>query len=209
MSVKAASPGPIFWVLSGILCACTLAALLVTAIQVKNRKMAARYGERIEEPAAPDGHLREIVLRRGESARVEHLRLDFPKTSETLEVRDSQDHLLVRFTQLRRGQERGWQELRLKLIDVQPNELRVAPEFRPGSPCFGPGDYVSLRPGLRVEFADGRGATLTAWDPSKPEARLKVESGGRAEESALTEDETRRALGLTMSLHRGELSLSD
>jgi hypothetical protein len=99
--------------------------------------------------------------------------------------------------------------LRLKLLDVQRDELRVAPEFRPGSPCFGPGIYVSLRPGLRVEFAEGRSATLIAWDSSKPEARLKVEAGGRAEESALAADETRRVLGLTMSLRRGELSLSD
>lgn len=209
MSVKAAAPGPVFWVLSGILCACTLAALLVTAIQIKDRKMAARYGERIDAPAAPDGRLPEIVLRRGESARVEHLRVDFPKTLDALEVRDSQGHPLVRFTQLRKGQERGWQELRLKLLDVQPDALRLAPEFRPGSPCFGSGVYVSLRPGLRVEFADGRGATLTAWDPAKPEARLKVESGGRAEDCALAGEETRSALGLTMTLHRGELSLSD
>ncbi len=209
MSVKAASPGPVFWVLSGILCACTLVALLVTAIQIKDRKMAARYGERIDAPAAPDGRLPEIVLRRGESARVEHLRLDFPKASDALEVRDAQDRPLVRFTELRKGQERGWQELRLRLLDVRPDELRVAPELRPGSPCFGTGVYVSLRPGLRVEFAGGRGATLTAWDPAKPEARLKVESVDRAEECALAGEETRRALGLTMTLHQGELSLSD
>jgi hypothetical protein len=209
MSVKAAAPGPVFWVLSGILCACTLTALLVTAIQIKDRKMAARYGERIDSAPPPDARLPEISLRRGQSARVEHLGLRFPPEADVLEVRDAQDRPLVRFTGLQRGQERGWQELRLKLLEVRKDELRVAPEFRPGSPCVGAGSYLALRPGLRVEFPGGRSATLVAWDPAKPEARVKVEAVDHAEEQVLGPDQRCSALGLTLSLHQGELSVSD
>jgi hypothetical protein len=206
MSVKA-PPGPVFWILSGILCACTLVALLVTAIQIKDRKMAARYGERIEAAPAPDGILPETVLRRGQTTRVEHLRLHFPSDSEALEVRDAQDHPLVRFTGLQSGQERGWQELRVKLLDVRKDEFRIALEFRPGSPCFGTGTYVALKPGLRVDFPGGRSATIVAFDAST--ARVKVESGPKTEELSLAADESRRALGLTLKLHQGEWSISD
>jgi len=208
MSVKAATPGPVLWVLSGILCACTLAALLVTAVQIKARKMAARYGERIETvPAAPDGGAAELVIRRGQSARVEHLRLSFPESSDTLEVRDAQERALVRFTGLQTGQERGWQELRLKLLEVRKDELRLAAEFLPGSPCYGSGIYVALKTGLRIDFPGGRRATVVLWDP--PTARIKVESSTQAEEQSIAPEESRPILGLTLTLHRGELSISE
>jgi len=38
-------------------------------------------------------------------------------------------------------------ELRLRLVDVTPDELRIAAAFQPGAPCFGPGDYTTLRTG--------------------------------------------------------------
>jgi hypothetical protein len=210
MSVKAASPGPIFWVLSGILCACTLAALLVTAIQVKNRKMAARYGERLDTPPAPEAPLTdELLLHRGRPTSFQHFHLELPANSDALEVHDARDRTLVRFTGVHKGDERGWQELRIRVLDVQKDEIRVAPEFRPGAPCFGAGTYLELRTGLRIDFPQGRSATLVAWDPAKPEARVKVEAADRAEEQTLGEGERRGLLGLTFELHQGQLSVTD
>lgn len=211
MSVKAAPPGPVFWILSGVLCACTLAALLVTALQIKERKMAARYGERLDQPPAAlaGAPLAEIVIRRGRPTPVEHFLLELPANAEGLEVHDARDRALVRFQGLRRGDERGWQELRLRILDVQKDEMRLAAEFRPGAACTGAGTYLALRAGLRVEFTAARSATLLDVDPAKRQVRLKVEVGDRAEEQALGEGERRTVLGLTFSLERGELSISD
>src|SRR6185295_19066072 len=134
---------PVVKVLAGILVLCTLVALWVTAARIKERKIAARYGERIETSPTPDAPLPEITLRPGKPAGVGHFTLDL---DNGLLVTDAQHRPLVRFRDLKTGDERGWQELRLKVLAVDPDSMRLAAEFRPGSPCFGPGDYLALRP---------------------------------------------------------------
>src|SRR5882672_8830966 len=192
-------PGKLFWVFAVILCACTLTALLVTALQIKRRKMAARYGERITE-TAPDAAIPEITLRRGQTTCIEHFSLDFGKASDGLEVHSAQGLPLVRYSDLKKGVEMGWQELRLRLVDVTPDELRIAAAFQPGAPCFGPGDYTTLRTGLRIELPGGRSVTVLGWDAAKSEARLQIESGGRAEELTLGSGPERSVLGVRVAL---------
>lgn len=205
MAVKA-GPGPVFWVLAGILSLCTLTALWVTAARVKAQKLAARYGDSEEAPPPPSP---EHALRRGIPARVGHFTLEFLKTGDVLEVRDAQDRPLARFPGLRKGQERGWQELRLSVLDAAPDELRVGAQFQPGSPCYGPGTYLALKTGLRIDPAQGRSITLLAWDPAKPEARLKVDVAGGSEEQTLADGETRGILGVTVSLRQSALDVAD
>jgi hypothetical protein len=206
MAVKA-PPGPLFWIPAGILVVCTLVALWVTAAQVKARKMAARYGERIQPAPVVDAPLAEVTLRRGKPVTVGHLTLDLDQNDGSLTVLDAQQRPLARFGGLKKGDERGWQELRMKLLDVDADAVRIATELRPGAPCLGPGTFRALRPGLRVELPGGRALTLVAWDAVKPEAKVKVEAGDRAEELTLTADQERTALGVRAVLRSLALTL--
>lgn len=206
MSAQAPPPlHPVIKGLAAVLVLCTLVMLWMTAARIKANKIAARQGDAGEPIAAPPPApvLPELTLRPGRAAPVGHLTLEVADAA--LVVRDAQQRTLVRFTGLRTGQERGWQELRLRLLDVTPGELRVAPELRPGSPCYGAGVYVALRTGLRVDFPGGRSATLVRW----PEARVKVEAAGRVEEQDLADDEPRDILGLKVFLRKQELDLSE
>jgi len=207
MAVKA-PPGPLFWIPAGILVLCTLVALWVTAAQIKARKMAARYGERIEADPAPDGRLPEFVLRPGQSTRVEHLTLDLDKADGSLVVLDAQERPLVRYSGLRKGDERGWQELRIKVLAVDAESIRLATEFRPGAACLGPGAFIALRPGLRIETAGGWALTLVTWDEAKPEARVKIESGSGTREDTLRPGEEHLAFGVRVVLKDRALTLN-
>lgn len=56
MAVKSAVPSrrlKAAWIGAGLLCAVVLALLWVTAHQIKDRKMRARYGEKIRQPSLP------------------------------------------------------------------------------------------------------------------------------------------------------------
>jgi hypothetical protein len=202
MAVKA-PPGLLFWIPAGVLVLCTLVALWVTAAQIKARKMAARYGERIEADPAPDGRLPEFVLRPGQSTRVEHLTLDLDKADGSLVVLDARQRPLARYSGLKKGDERGWQELRIKVLAVDADSIRLATEFRPGAACLGPGRYTALRPGLHIELPGGRGATVAAWDPAKPEVRVHV----GAEEITLTAGQARTVGGVRLALKDLSLEL--
>ena len=190
---------PVVKVLAGILVLCTLVALWVTAAQVKANKIAARYGERIEAtPVAPAF----TAVSRGRPARIGHFTLALPKADAALVVHDAQDRPLVRFTALRKGQERGWQELNLKILEVKTDEVQVVAEFRPGTPSLGTGTYLALKPGLRVDFSQGRSVTLVS------ETQVNVEGGGRTEMIKLDGTE-QTVLGLKLRLRGAELDLAE
>src|SRR5205085_805564 len=105
MAVKAPL-GPLYWIPAGILVACTLVALWVTAAQIKARKMAARYGERIDPAPVQEAPLPDLTLHRGRPATVGHLTLDLDKADGSLLVLDAQQRPLARFSNLKPGDER-------------------------------------------------------------------------------------------------------
>ena len=89
----------------------------------------------------------------------------------------------------------------MTLAGVSQEALLIDPEFIPGAACFGPGIYLDLRAGLRVEFPRGRALTVTAWDPVKAEGRIKLDAGGRSEEHPMSGTST--LLGLRWTLREG------
>lgn len=211
MPVKAPSPnGPpsaLTWTFVAILCACTLVALWVTAARVKANKLAARYGERIERPAiivAEDARLPRIVLKRGERLHVEHFILHFPDSGDRLTVQDAKDQPLVEFHRIRKGEQRGWQELRMTFLEAAKDHLTIEAELRPGASSFGPGGYRAIRPGLRVEFDPQRSVTVTAWDPDKPELKLKIDTDGQSEERTLVAEAEARVRGISFCLKKSD-----
>ncbi len=185
-------------VLAGLLVLCTLVALAVTAFRVKANKMRARYGVG-DEPDVIEPRLAPIKLHSGQSAGVQHLRVLYDQG--TLQVRDAQDKALVTFSDLKRGQRCGWQELRMTLTMVTKDDVLIEPEFIPGSPSFGAGAYRELRAGLRVEFPRGRALTVTAWDPVKSEGKIKLEDRERSEEHPMSGTST--PMGLRWTLRDG------
>jgi len=189
---------PVVKVLAGLLVVCTLIALAVTAFRIKANKMRARYGIG-EEQDVIEPRLGPIRLHAGQSAVVQHLQLRYAQG--TLQVRDAQDKALVTFSELKRGQRCGWQELRMTLTLVTKDDLEIEPEFIPGSPCFGAGTYGEWRAGLRVEFPRGRALTVTAWDPVTSEGRIKLEDAQRSEEHPMSGTST--PMGLRWTLREG------
>src|SRR5262245_63910650 len=172
MSVKATQR--LQWTFAAILCGCTLVALWSTAMSVRERKLAARRGERIQgaDPVrltGGDGRPMRIPLRRGQKLAVEHFSLLYQ--DESLSVVGH-----VEFLNLKKGEQRGYQELRLTVLEVDPTEVVVEAEIRPGASSYGDGRY-EIRPGLQVEFDRKRFVTVTAWDPAKPEVKVKVLQG--------------------------------
>ncbi len=194
---------PVVWVLAGILCLCTLTAMWVTAARVKAAKMAARYGVGVEaEPGAL------VCLKRGRPVPAQHLTLAY--VAEGLEVRNAQGKALVRYPDPRPGQHLGWQELRLTLRDAPKDELLVEVDFVPGAASTGAGLYLELRAGLRIEFSKGRAVTLTAWDPTKLEGKVKFEAAERNEERPLSSSQTLYGLSATLRQKPGgQLLLED
>lgn len=134
---------------------------------------------------AADARPLRLQVRSGARLAVEHVALSRGPGGDTLSVTDARDRLLVLFTKLKTGEQRGWQEVRLTCVDVTPEATILDVELRPGASSFGAGRYASVRPGLRVEFGPQHSATVTAVDPAKQELTLKLESAGQTEELRL------------------------
>lgn len=197
---------PVVWVLAGILVLCTLTALWVTAARVKANKLAARYGSD-KEPAPVEPRLGPFALQRGRSVPVQHLTLVFGQAG--LEIHDAQGRTRAIYSPLTKGLRFGWQELRLMLLEATKDDLLIDAEFIPGAASFGPGVYLDLRAGLRVEFPHGRALTLIAWDPAQGEGKIKVEQGDRSEEHPLSESSVPMGLRWTFQKQGGRLILED
>jgi len=204
MSVKAQ------WAFAGVLCLCTLVALWATAMSVREKKLAARRGERIQEAepihlAGGEGRPLKLSLKSGQKLAVEHFSLVY--RDGTLNVSDPRGSPLVSFMNLEKGVKRGWQELQLTVLQADPSALVVEAEIRPGAPSTGDGWYTAIRAGLRVEFDLGRVVTVTAWDPAKPEVTLKIEIGERVEEKTLVDSAEAWSFGIKLRLKNRDLFL--
>src|SRR4030095_8015562 len=162
--------GKLRWILSGLLCLCTLVALWVTGARVRSLKMAARYGDRIAAAPIDPAGTSTLTLRRDERVRVAHFTLEFSKAA-ALRISDGAGTVLVEFPAPRKGEMRRWQERQLVFTEVGPDAAKIEVDFKPGSPCFGSGNYRALRQGLQVQFPGGRagtGATREAAAPRGP-----------------------------------------
>jgi hypothetical protein len=199
MSVQATHP--LKWVFAAVLCLCTLVALWATAMSVREQKLAARRGERIQDAVALAGAPARLQLRQGQKLAVEHFTLLF--RDGILSVTP-----FVEFLNLKKGEQRGWQELRLTILEVDSTEVLFEAEIRPGSPSMGDGWFAAIRAGLRVEFEGNRSVTVVSWDPAKPEMKLKIEHGDKAEEQTLGENGQARAFGITVRLEKRGLLLT-
>lgn len=197
------------WVAAAILCLCTLVALWVTAARVKGQKLAARMGERIRaETGAPlsigDGRPLPLRLRRGQSVAVEYFLLRFDARGESLSIADDKNRPLVEFLHLKKGRQRGWQELRLTFQEADGPDLSLEAELRPGATSHGDGWYAAVRPGLRVEFDRDRSVTVTAWDPAKGDLTLKAQRSDQAEEHRIAAGGRAGAFGLAFGVTKRE-----
>ena len=83
--------------------------------------------------------------------------------------------------------ERGWQELQVDIIEVEPRSLRLDAFVRPGSPCVGSGLYHEVKPGLRIEFPDGIVVTVLETPPG--DWRVRLDRAG-IQKTLQFEDET-------------------
>jgi hypothetical protein len=175
VTVKAPLPR-VYWILSGVLCLCTLVALWITAWKIREEKVAARTAGRQAPPSETD-RLRRLPLMRGRGIRAGHFRLHYPPRDGALMVSDGTNQLLVTFTGLREGERRAWQELQIACIAADEKGYLLDVEFRPGSPCRGPGDYAVIKPGLRIELGEDRALVVLRWDPAKPELLLSGPGG--------------------------------
>jgi hypothetical protein len=206
MSVKAAPR--LQWILAGILCLCTLVALWATAMRVREQKLAARRGdrgERVPQEAPPRTEVdtvrsRKIPLPPGRKVAVEHFSLVY--RDDAITVAGSDGRSFVDFLHLKKGEQRGWQELRLTILELDPSGPVVEAEFRPGAPCTGDGRYTAIRAGLQIEFDGRRLVTITAWDPAKPELKLRVQRGDHVEEQTLGENARTQSFGLGLELRK-------
>jgi hypothetical protein len=174
MSVKGPAPRA-YWILSGVLCLCTLVALWITAWRIRQDKVEARLGGREERPSETD-RPRRVPIPRGKASLAGHFKIAYPKDG-TLAVFDLNARPLVTFHGLSEGSRRAWQELQLTWIAADAASCVVEVEFRPGSPCRGPGEYENLKPGLRIELDPDVHLTVERWDPSKPEVFLAGPAG--------------------------------
>jgi hypothetical protein len=174
MSVKGPAPRA-YWILSGILCLCTLVALFITAWKIRQEKVEARIGGREAEPSDTD-RPRKIPIARGKFARAGHFKIGYVREA-TLAVLDLNSRCLVSYPGLKEGERRAWQELQLAWVAGDSTSCVVQVEFRPGSPCRGPGEYEDLKPGLRIELDPDVHLTVERWDPSKPEVYLAGPTG--------------------------------
>jgi len=212
MSVKATPR--VQWILAGILCLCTLVALWATAMSVREQKLAARRGDRGERieglPPPPrlevvEGGPRTLHLKPCEKVTIEHFSLVYHEG--TLHVGGSQERFFVKFIHLKKGEQRGWQELRLTVLDIDPGGLRIETEIRPGFPSTGDGWYSDLRAGLQIEFDRKRLVTVTSWDPAKPELKLRIQQEDHVEEKTLGDQAQADAFGIKVRLEKRALLL--
>lgn len=173
MSVKGGAPRA-YWILSGLLCLCTLVALWIVAWKVRQDKVAARSAGR-QESASVDGP-RRLLIPRGKAGLAGHFKVSYPG-ERTLSVFDLNARHLATFPGFADGEVRAWQELRMKWIAGDATSAVVEVEFRPSSPCVGVGVYADLKPGLRVELSPDVQFSVERWDPDKPEIFLVGPSG--------------------------------
>ena len=167
MSVK------VRWAFAAILCLCTLVALWATGARVKAAKMAARYGDRTASAPIEAGATSTVTLPRGKRVTVAHFDVEY--SGDAVRVFNGAGTAVVEFPALRTGERRGWQELQMTFVEISPEQLKLEVDFKPGSPCFGPGRYRALRQGLRIQFPGDRSVTVTAWDAAKPQVTLQLE----------------------------------
>lgn len=143
-----------------------------------------------------------LVLHRNERLRVEHFILRFWERVDNLSVYDAQGRHLVEFLRMKKGQIRRWQELQLSFMEVEKDRYILEIEVKPGSASFGRGFYRALRPGLRVIFPHDQAMTVSAWDPGKPELKLKCESENESCERTLGPDSEGRVYSMYYQLKR-------
>lgn len=174
MSVKGPAPRA-YWILSGILCLCTLVALWITAWKIRQDKVEARMGGREPEPAETD-RPRRIPIAFRKFARAGHFKIGYVREA-TLAVLDLNSRCLVSYPGMKEGERRAWQELQITWVAGDSNACVLQVEFKPGSPCRGPGEYEALKPGLRIELDPEVHLTVERWDPAKPEVYLAGPTG--------------------------------
>lgn len=175
MTVKAPLP-VLYWVLAAILCACTLVALWITGWKIRQEKVASRSAG-LQAPPSDTDRLRRLPVARGQAVQAGHFQLAYPNRDGALLVLDAGRRPLATFTGFREGERRAWQELQVACIAADEKAYLVEVAFHPGAACRGPGEFASLRPGLRIDLDDARSLTVVRWDPAKPELVLSTPSG--------------------------------
>jgi serine/threonine protein kinase len=262
-------------ILAAILVGCTLVALWVTALKVRNDKLAARKGDRgqpveatvapppekprlkiapdrrlsgtsaktLEEffskapkgervdveidPASPtlrqqevieaaekvgipirfvtgDTKLMKLHLKRGQKIAFEHFTLYYWGRVENLSVYGENDLHFVEFLHIKKGEQRGWQELRMTFLDVSPKEFTFEAEIRPGALSYGDGWYYQFKTGLQVELDRKRIATVLSWDAAKPEMKVTLQQGDTVENMTLVEKSLFRYMAVNVWLKKLE-----
>jgi hypothetical protein len=116
---------------------------------------------------------------------VEDYRLQLGDRGEMLSVIDRKGVRVVDFLSLRRGERRRWMELELAILEADDQGVRLDLRLAPGSTCFGAGNYLQLRTGLRIELPRGRRITLETVDPATGEIRASLEGDGMVAQRVL------------------------
>ncbi len=154
---------------------------------------AARHGVR---PRFFLGDQKRAALRLGlgEQIEVEHFFIAW-LGAEGLRVLNPGGLLLARYAPPTRGWIRRWHELELRCVAASPQAVTLELELKPGSSCFGPGDYRPVRAGLRIDLEGGRSVTVTRYDAARPELHARVTHQGENAEIVLTGEAPERKVG--------------
>ncbi len=186
-------------ILPWIACGLALAALLVTALRVRDAKIEARRagaGESLD-PVLESPGPRDLTLGRGGAVRYEDFTLSFEEGR--LVVRDRRGRRCVDFIQLDRKGARGWQELQIDILSANPEALGLRAQIVPGSPCRGPGLYRGLKAGLRIDAL-----TVLGWEEARRALTVGVEGAAPV---ACPPGVERRIGALRLRLEEGFLRL--
>lgn len=178
-------------------------------IDVELDSDGSRQREVLEEAARRGVPVRFVVVEAnstrlqftpGTPLRVEHFTIAYAGRDASFAISRPRGPILATFGPLHPGAVRRWHELELRILEIEPNRAVAEIALKPGSPCFGAGLYLLQRPGLRVEFPEGRSVTVVAWDPEKPEVTVRLESVAGREERTLGIGREGQAFGMTCGL---------
>jgi hypothetical protein len=185
------------WGAAAVLCVVLLVFLWIVAQRRKEEKLDARYGR---EPASlgtsglPAGR---VALPFGKPTLVEGFTLE--AGPGTLSVTDRHGILCARFHGLAAGQKRRWLDLEVSVLAARSDAFEADVGSRAGSPCLGAGTYYLLRPGLTVEFPDGRAASILSSE-SDGLLRVTVAKDFESTTLPLRPGDAREAFGLKVAL---------
>jgi hypothetical protein len=164
-------------------------------VQADLQALSARHGVSLRFVTGDARFLR-VRIARGESLRVEDYRLRLGEDGQSLGVTDRKGIHCVDFLPLHAGDPRRWMDLDLVILEVGEGGILVQIRILPGATCFGAGNYLQLRAGLKIDLSRRRRFTVEDYDPATLEIRGSFEGEGMTGQRLLKPQSQTRLFGI-------------